>query len=577
MGNPSVGEGVNQVRSIRGLTLTALGVLSVFAAASVGTAVVVAPTPAAAGPTVLHVAPHGVGTACTAAAPCGSFAAAAAVAPAGAVVEVAPGSYPLQEIEVARPGGAAAANVVFRPAVPGTVRVAGIRSRTPSLTFEGFRVDGVVYFHPGADGDVAIANTIDQAYVTGADATAWYANVIRPSSPGPDAMQIKGLDGDQPLGVTVVGNRIGPAYRSGSSHTDCIQILGGDDILIERNVFLPCADKVLQIRSGAGGTVGRVTISTNFMGECRPRRDACNGYHAAVVAAEGNDITFVHNTVNGSIALSEASVPGGATRVRFLGNIADSLPCTPGSDYNLVRRGPCGPHDRVGAPRYVDGSEGVQDLHLLPGSPGTAMRSPYAPRHDIDGETSCGSGDAGADQICVVSAAETAAITWMRQVGLTTQGPPVALYAPRSITTRAQAVTFLHRAAGTPPATGPRLADVPAGAYYDAAVRWGTATGVLTGYPDGTFRGSGPVTRGEFAVMLWRLVGRPVTGGPLPADVAGGRFYSDAIRWAAARGIMRGYGDGSFRPDQPIERAHVALMLCRFSRLVPLAVGSCPA
>ncbi|RME29137.1 MAG: S-layer homology domain-containing protein [Deltaproteobacteria bacterium] len=555
---------------------TALTALVVLASFGVSLVLVAsgASGAAPAGPTVLHVTPGGTGTSCAAHDPCGDFAAAARIAPAGAVVEVAPGSYGLQEIDVSRPGGGP--NVVFRPAVAGSVRVAGIRSHTPGLTFQGFAVDGVVYFHPGADANVAVGNTIAQAFVTGADGTAWYANVIRPTSAGPDAMQIKGLDGDDPIGVSVVGNRIGPAFRSGSSHTDCIQILGGDDIVIERNVFLPCGDKALQIRSGAGGRVGSVTVTTNFIGECRPRRDACNGYHAAVVAAEGNTISFVHNTVNGSIALSAASVPGGERRVAFVGNIADSLPCTPASDYNLVRSGLCGPHDRLGAASFVDPREQVQDLRLRPGSAGLGMHSPFAPAIDIDGEYGCGSGDAGADQVCAVSPAEVAAISWLRAAGLTTLGPPVALFGPRATMTRAQAVTFLHRAVGTPAVSGPRLSDVPAGAYYDRAVRWGTAGGVITGYPDGTFRGSSPVTRGEFAVMLWRLAGRPASGRALPVDVTDGRFYSAAVRWAAEKGVMRGYGDGTFRPELPIERAHAALMLCRFSRIVPLPVGSCP-
>ncbi|MDW3219310.1 MAG: S-layer homology domain-containing protein [Acidimicrobiales bacterium] len=556
----------------------ALAIIAILA--SLAVSLVVAASPAAAAST-WYVSTTGSGTACTSSSPCGSFEAALGKAKPGDTVRVKAGSYGLQEIDRSVSWNAASANITFRPhSGSGTVTVGGIRSHVPSLTFTGFIDTGVMYFHPGADDNHAVGNTIDQAYVTGADDTLWQDNLIDPATNGPDAMQVKGLDGDNPVGVTIIGNVLGPQLLEGDSHTDCLQILGGDDIYVARNIFFPCADKSIQIRSGAGGTVGSVLIESNFISECAPRTTLCNGYHAVTVSAEGNDIRFVHNSINGSVGLSSGSVSGGEDDLHFYGNIAAEIPCTPHTDWNLIDGKTCGSNDINGRPNWVDPASTVQDLHLATGSKGIGVGSPHVPSIDIDGQAGC-SGDLGADQTCGssssgVSKEMSEAIAWLHEVGITTEGPGAGAFGHLDTNTRAHTVTFLWRAYGRP--AEPRAArpsDVIANQWYTPPVRWTIATGAVTGYPDGTFRPHDAISRGDFALILWRAAGSPSAPNVSLTDVSTNAYYYEAIRWANDVGVMNGFADGTFRPDDPIIRGHVALMLCRFSDEVSLPVGRC--
>ena len=319
-------------------------------------------------------------------------------ATSGDVVSVAAGSYPNQVIGRSAAADSWSSNVVFEPAKGAEVTIDTIDSHSANLTFRGFTVPGMVYLRPTAHQNRVEHNSIGQAYVTGADGTAWIGNHITPRRAGPDAMQIKGYNGDNPVGVTVEGNVLGPAYREGDSHTDCIQILGGTDVVIRNNKMLPCSDKALQIWSGAGGTVGSVLVENNFMMECRPRRDGCDGWHVITVhAAEANNLTLIHNTMYGSVAIGPNDGPySGLTQY---GNIADQLPCTPNTDWNMIRTGsPCGPNDFIGAPNYIDPGQLVGDLHLTSTSPGVNTGSPHAPSRDIDDEATCLPANIGADQ-----------------------------------------------------------------------------------------------------------------------------------------------------------------------------------
>lgn len=568
--------------------------LAIFAIlSSIAVSLVVTASPVSAAST-WYVAPGGSGTACTSSNPCGSFEAALGKASPGDTVRVRSGSYGLQEIDRSVSWGASAANVTFRPD-SGTVTVGGIRSHVPSLTFTGFNNTGVMYFHPGADDNHAVNNIIDQAYVTGADDTHWEGNLIDPKTNGPDAMQVKGLEGDNPIGVTIIDNILGPQLLEGDSHTDCLQILGGDDIYVARNVFLPCADKSIQIRSGAGGTIGSVLIEANFISECAPRTTLCNGFHAITVSAEGNDIRFVHNSINGSVGLSSGSVSGGESDLHFYGNIAADLPCTPNTDWNLIDGKTCGSNDIDGRPTWVDPAEQVQNLHLVAGSTGIGVASPHVPAVDIDGEVGC-TGDLGADQTCgsggsggpggsddpggsagpSVPGEQADAIRWLHEVGITTEGPSAAAFGHLETNTRAHTVTFLWRAYDRPAQPRePRPSDVIANQWYTPPVRWTLATGAVTGFPDGTFRPHDAVSRGDFALILWRDAGSPSAPAAALGDVSGGSYYEDAIQWASHVGVMNGFADGTFRPDDAITRGHVALMLCRYSQQVDLPVGRC--
>ncbi|MEZ5245296.1 MAG: S-layer homology domain-containing protein [Acidimicrobiales bacterium] len=561
------------------MTSTTAAIIAILS--SLAASLVLAASPASAANT-WYVSSSGSGSACTSAAPCRTFSAALGQARPGDTVRVRAGSYPLQEIDRNVGWNAASANITFKPD-SGTVTVAGIRSHVPSLTFQGFNNTGVMYFHPGADANRAINNRIDQAYVTAADGTYWAGNIIDPKTNGPDAMQVKGLNGDNPIGVTIIDNILGPQLLSGDSHTDCLQILGGDDIYVARNVFFPCADKSIQIRSGAGGTVGSVLVESNFISECAPRTTLCNGYHAITVSAEGNDLRFIHNSINGSVGLSSGSTSGGTNNLHFYGNIASDLPCTPHTDWNLVNSAKCGSHDIVGQPTWVDRSSNVQNLHLVAGSKGIGVGSPYAPNTDIDRQSGCAGGDLGADQVCGsggsggsgVSSELADAIEWLNDTGITTEGATPWEFGYDNTNTRAHTVTFLFRAYGEPGQRAALPIDVPAGQYYSAPVRWAIARGAVTGYPDGTFRPNAPISRADFALILWRSAGSPSAPDVTLPDVSRSSYYYEAIRWANHVGVMNGFGDGRFRPDESITRGHVALMLCRYSDEVSLPVGRC--
>lgn len=114
--------------------------------------------------------------------------------------------------------------------------------------------------------------------------------------------------------------------------------------------------------------------------------------------------------------------------------------------------------------------------------------------------------------------------------------------------------------------------DIADSGYRDY-ISLGQAAGIVNGYPDGTFRPNRPVTRAQYITMLYNMCGRPevITPGLLFKDTASiSAPYLDAVKWGVVNGIINGYGDNTFRPDQQITRAQMAA----FSyRLMKLAVG----
>lgn len=109
--------------------------------------------------------------------------------------------------------------------------------------------------------------------------------------------------------------------------------------------------------------------------------------------------------------------------------------------------------------------------------------------------------------------------------------------------------------------------DVATGAWYTEAVRWATSQGVVSGYGNGMFGPNDNITREQLAVMLWRYAGSPAaTDKELhfpDADKAGG-YALEALCWAVEKGVMNGYGDGRLGPQGLATRAQVAQMLKNF-------------
>lgn len=149
-----------------------------------------------------------------------------------------------------------------------------------------------------------------------------------------------------------------------------------------------------------------------------------------------------------------------------------------------------------------------------------------------------------------------------------TSGQSDTLFAPDASCTRAQMVTFLWRANGSPEPTVTELPfiDVAADAYYAKAVLWAVENGITTGTSDTTFDPDGVVTRAEAVAFLWRAAGKPIAEGSLFADVESTKYYAEAVRWAVTSGITNGMSDSVFAPSSTCTRAQIVTFLYRTHR-----------
>ena len=155
------------------------------------------------------------------------------------------------------------------------------------------------------------------------------------------------------------------------------------------------------------------------------------------------------------------------------------------------------------------------------------------------------------------------AVLWAVANGVT-NGTSATTFSPNAPVTRAQMVTFLWRAYGSPKATGSNpFADVSADAYYYDAVLWAVANGVTVGTSATTFSPDAPVTRSQAVTFQWRAAGSPVVAGDSFDDVAADAYYAGAVTWAVANGITNGTGAGKFSPDAPVTRAQAVTFLWR--------------
>ena len=155
------------------------------------------------------------------------------------------------------------------------------------------------------------------------------------------------------------------------------------------------------------------------------------------------------------------------------------------------------------------------------------------------------------------------AVLWAADKGITS-GVTETLFAPNSSCTRAQMVTFLWRANGSPVVDyAMNFTDVPADAYYADAVRWAVSKGITSGTSATTFAPDMTVTRAQTVTFLYRAAGTPaVTGGSF-ADVNANAYYADAVAWAVAEGITSGTSATTFSPDAACTRAQIVTFLYR--------------
>lgn len=156
------------------------------------------------------------------------------------------------------------------------------------------------------------------------------------------------------------------------------------------------------------------------------------------------------------------------------------------------------------------------------------------------------------------------AVTWAFANGVT-NGMGSGLFAPNVGCTRAQVVTFLWRAAGSPqPENGVSgFADVAADTWYGQAVAWMVENGITNGVGGDRFGVDEICTRAQVVTFLYRMNGGSGGGRSLFRDVADGQWYSDATAWAVEKGITNGMGGGTFRPDDGCTRAQIVTFLYR--------------
>lgn len=157
------------------------------------------------------------------------------------------------------------------------------------------------------------------------------------------------------------------------------------------------------------------------------------------------------------------------------------------------------------------------------------------------------------------------AVQWAVKNGIT-GGTSATTFSPDAPCTRAQAVTFLWRAADSPAPSSTEMpfADVPTDAYYYNAVLWAVENGITGGTSATTFSPDAPCSRGQIVAFLWRSKQSPMVAAENPfMDVNAADYYHDAVLWAAENGITGGTGANTFSPDAPCTRAQIVTFLYR--------------
>ena len=155
------------------------------------------------------------------------------------------------------------------------------------------------------------------------------------------------------------------------------------------------------------------------------------------------------------------------------------------------------------------------------------------------------------------------AVKWAVDKGIT-NGLPDTMFGPYASCTRAQIVTFLWRAAGSPePKTVSSFSDVPESAYYAKAVEWAVENGITNGMTETTFAPDATCTRGQSVTFLHRALKGTASGSANFTDVKSDAFYADAINWAVANNVTNGTSNTTFSPNADCTRAEIVTFLYR--------------
>ena len=156
------------------------------------------------------------------------------------------------------------------------------------------------------------------------------------------------------------------------------------------------------------------------------------------------------------------------------------------------------------------------------------------------------------------------AVKWAVKNGIT-DGVGNNLFAPEQPCTRAQIVTFLWRAAGSPEPKGAAsgMTDVVSGSYYEKAVAWAIENGITTGTTTSTFSPDATCTRAQAVTFLARALNAKAASAAEFSDVPTGSYFADAVAWAAANGVTEGIGGGLFGSDNDCTRGQIVTFLYR--------------
>ena len=157
------------------------------------------------------------------------------------------------------------------------------------------------------------------------------------------------------------------------------------------------------------------------------------------------------------------------------------------------------------------------------------------------------------------------AVLWAAEQGIT-GGTDATHFSPDGVCTRAQAVTFLWRAAGSPApsATAMPFTDVAADSYYYNAVLWAMENGITVGTSSTTFSPDLKCSRAHIMTFLWRSEKSPAAGSVNPfTDVSADAYYADAVLWAVKESVTNGTSSATFSPDADCTRAQIVTFIWR--------------
>ncbi len=213
--------------------------------------------------------------------------------------------------------------------------------------------------------------------------------------------------------------------------------------------------------------------------------------------------------------------------------------------------------DVKGNPVKVSTVGAKVDISVSEGETPPASVTPDAPKPD----------DSAKPQFTDVKAGQYFydAVMWAAN-GNITAGTGPSRFSPDDTCTRAQTVTFLWRAAGSPEpdSYANQFEDVKSGSYYEKAVLWAVEQGITTGLSKTKFGPDETVSRAQVVTFLWRMAGSVKTAGSSFDDVKDGKYYRDAVAWAVGEGITNGTSKNAFSPDAGCTRAQIVTFLYRF-------------